>query len=81
MAFDKPIRRVAIVGTGVIGVSWAAEFLASGFDVIVAGPVASADANPRKYVDIAWTALGLALKKALGEQKEERPCLAMSHVS
>jgi hypothetical protein len=27
MAFDKPIRRIAIVGTGVIGASWAADFL------------------------------------------------------
>jgi carnitine 3-dehydrogenase len=34
MAFDKPIRRIAIVGTGVIGASWTAKFLAQGFDVI-----------------------------------------------
>ena len=81
MAFDKQTQRVAIVGTGIIGVSWAAGFLASGFDVIAADPVASADANPREYVDISWTALNLALKKALGELKEGRPCLAVSHVS
>ena len=29
MSYDKPIRRIAIVGTGVIGASWAAEFLAA----------------------------------------------------
>jgi 3-hydroxyacyl-CoA dehydrogenase len=30
MSNDKPIRRVAIIGTGVIGASWAALFLAKG---------------------------------------------------
>ena len=48
MAFD--IRCIAIVGTGVIGASWAAEFLASGFYVIATDPGASAEANLRKYV-------------------------------
>ena len=28
MSFNKPIRRIAVVGTGVIGVSWGAEYLA-----------------------------------------------------
>jgi 3-hydroxyacyl-CoA dehydrogenase len=62
MAFDKPIRRIAIVGTGVIGASWAAEFLAKGFDVIATDPAPNAEANLRKYIDTAWpdlTALGL----------------------
>ena len=27
MSYNKPIRRIAIVGTGVIGASWAAEYL------------------------------------------------------
>ena len=30
MTDTKPIRRIAIVGTGVIGASWAAQFLAKG---------------------------------------------------
>jgi len=30
----KPIQRIAIVGTGVIGASWAAQYLARGFDVV-----------------------------------------------
>src|SRR5881628_3292004 len=62
MSYNKPIRRIAIVGTGVIGASWAAEFLARGFDVIATDPAANAEANLRKYVDTAWlslTALGL----------------------
>ena len=63
MALDKPIRRIAIVGTGVIGASWAAEFLAKGFDVIATDPAPNAEANLHKYVDAAWpalTAMGLA---------------------
>jgi 3-hydroxyacyl-CoA dehydrogenase len=50
MAFDEPIRRIAIVGTGVIGASWATESLASGFDVIATDSAASSEANLRKYV-------------------------------
>jgi len=57
MALDKPVRRIAIVGTGVIGASWAAEFLARGFDVIATDPAPNAEANLRKYIDAAWPAL------------------------
>jgi 3-hydroxyacyl-CoA dehydrogenase len=54
MSYNKPIRRIAIVGTGVIGASWAAEYLARGFDVIATDPGPNAEANLRKYVDEAW---------------------------
>src|SRR5277367_3281745 len=57
MPFDKPIRRIAIVGTGVIGASWAAQYLARGFDVIATDPAPNAEANLRKYVDDAWVVL------------------------
>jgi 3-hydroxyacyl-CoA dehydrogenase len=57
MSPDKPIRRVAVVGTGVIGASWAAQFLARGLDVIATDPAPNAEANLRKYVDEAWKAL------------------------
>jgi 3-hydroxyacyl-CoA dehydrogenase len=63
MTSDKPIRRIAIVGTGVIGASWAAQFLARAFDVISSDPAPNAEAALRKYVDTAWpavSALGLA---------------------
>ena len=63
MTFNKPIRRIAIVGTGVIGASWAAQYLARGFDVIATDPALNAEANLRKYVDDAWeqlTAIGLS---------------------
>ncbi|MFZ0222417.1 MAG: 3-hydroxyacyl-CoA dehydrogenase NAD-binding domain-containing protein [Candidatus Nitrosopolaris sp.] len=57
MSYNKPIRRVAIVGTGVIGASWAAQYLARGFDVIATNPHPNAEANLRKYVDEAWEQL------------------------
>ena len=57
MALNKPVRRIAIVGTGVIGASWAAEFLARGFDVIATDPAPDAEKNLRKFVDAAWPAL------------------------
>jgi 3-hydroxyacyl-CoA dehydrogenase len=57
MTSNKPIRRIAIVGTGVIGASWAAQYLARGFDVIATDPAPNAEANLRKYVDEAWPAL------------------------
>ena len=57
MSFDKPIRRIAIVGTGVIGASWAAQYLARGFDVVATDPAPNAEANLRKYVDEAWIVL------------------------
>lgn len=63
MSFDKPIRRIAIVGTGVIGASWAAHYLARGFEVVATDPAANAEENLRKYVDDAWeqvTVLGLS---------------------
>src|SRR5579862_8509631 len=57
MSFDKPIHRIAIVGTGVIGASWAAHYLARGFDVVCTDPAPNAEANLRKYVSEAWPAL------------------------
>ena len=63
MSNDKPVRRIAIVGTGVIGASWAALYLARGFDVVASDPGPKAEANLRKYVQEAWsdlTAIGLS---------------------
>jgi 3-hydroxyacyl-CoA dehydrogenase len=57
MAFDKQIRRIAVVGTGVIGASWSAQYLARGFDVVATDPAPNAEANLRKYVDEAWEQL------------------------
>src|ERR1700758_1863830 len=63
MSYNKPIKRIAIVGTGVIGASWAAEYLARGFDVVATDPGPNAEANLRQYVDEAWndlTKIGLS---------------------
>ena len=57
MSADKPIRRIAIVGTGVIGASWAALFLAHGLEVIATDPAPNAEENLREYIDNAWPAL------------------------
>src|SRR6185312_3161829 len=57
MSFDKAIHRIAILGTGVIGASWAAQYLARGFDVIATDPAPNAEANLRQYIDEAWPAL------------------------
>jgi 3-hydroxyacyl-CoA dehydrogenase len=57
MPADKPIRRIAIVGTGVIGASWAALFLAHGLEVIATDPAPNAEENLHEYVDNAWRAL------------------------
>jgi 3-hydroxyacyl-CoA dehydrogenase len=57
MFTDKPIRRIAIVGTGVIGASWAALFLAHGLEVIATDPAPNAEKNLRDYIDNAWPAL------------------------
>jgi 3-hydroxyacyl-CoA dehydrogenase len=57
MPLNKQVRRIAIIGTGVIGASWAAQYLARGFDVIATNPNPNAEANLRKYVDEAWEQL------------------------
>ena len=57
MSTTKPIRRVAIIGTGVIGASWAALFLAKGLDVVATDIAPNAEAALRKFVEAAWPAL------------------------
>src|ERR1700730_18555198 len=57
MSFDKPIRCVAVVGTGVIGASWAGQYLARGLDVIATDPAPNAEDNLRKSGDEVWAHL------------------------
>jgi 3-hydroxyacyl-CoA dehydrogenase len=57
MAGSKPISQVAIIGTGVIGASWAALFLAKGLDVVATDIAPNAEASLRRFVDAAWPAL------------------------
>jgi 3-hydroxyacyl-CoA dehydrogenase len=57
MSITKPIRRVAIVGTGVIGASWAALFLAKGLEVVATDVVPNAEAALKRFIESAWPAL------------------------
>src|SRR3984893_6341810 len=57
MSNNKPIRRVAIIRTGVIGASWTALFLAKGLDVIATDIAPDAETALRRFVKAAWPAL------------------------
>ena len=57
MPNNKPIRRIAVVGTGVIGASWTALFLAKGLQVVATDPAPNAEAALRKFVKTAWPSL------------------------
>src|ERR1700750_352674 len=54
---DKPIRQIGIIGTGVIGASWTALFLAKGLKVVATDVAPNAEAALRKFVETAWPAL------------------------
>jgi 3-hydroxyacyl-CoA dehydrogenase len=54
---DKPIRRIGIIGTGVIGASWTALYLAKGLKVVATDVAPNAEAALRKFVEKAWPAL------------------------
>src|SRR5271154_3325345 len=54
---NNPIRRVAIIGTGVIGASWAALFLAKGLEVVATDIAPNAEPALKRFVEAAWPAL------------------------
>ena len=57
------IGRVAVLGAGTIGASWAANFLAQGLDVCVSDPASGAERFLERFVDNAWPTLeALGLK-------------------
>lgn len=53
----QDVRRVAIVGCGVIGTGWAANFLARGLDVVASDPGPGAEERLRAGIANAWPAL------------------------
>jgi 3-hydroxyacyl-CoA dehydrogenase len=57
MSHNKPIQKIAIIGTGVIGASWAAQFLAKGLDVVATDVAPDAETSLRRFVKAAWPAL------------------------
>ena len=78
MSVNKPIRRIAVVGTGVIGASWSAYYLSRGFDVVATNPAASAEASLREYVDNAWPVLARADLPAGASRKRLKFTVSMS---
>jgi 3-hydroxyacyl-CoA dehydrogenase len=57
MTEHKSIRRIAIIGTGVIGASWTALFLAKGLQVVATDVAPNAEAALRRFVETTWPAL------------------------
>lgn len=53
----RSVNRVAIIGTGVIGASWAALFLAKGLEVVATDVAPNAEASLKKFIEEAWPAL------------------------
>ena len=51
------IEHTACLGSGVIGASWAALFLASGRSVALYDPAPGAEAATREYIETAWPTL------------------------
>jgi 3-hydroxyacyl-CoA dehydrogenase len=54
---NKSIQKIAIVGTGVIGASWAALYLAKGLDVVATDVAPNAQAALEDFIASAWPAL------------------------
>ena len=53
----KEIQKVAVVGGGLIGMSWASLFLARGMEVVVVEPRQAAETELRNFVADAWPKL------------------------
>jgi carnitine 3-dehydrogenase len=57
MFMSRKINKIAIVGTGVIGASWAALYLAKGLEVVATDPAPGAEERLREFIANAWPAL------------------------
>jgi len=57
MSNNRPIHRIAIIGTGVIGASWTSLFLAKGLEVVATDVAPNAETSLRRFVKAAWPAL------------------------
>src|ERR1700694_5771020 len=54
---NRTIHRIAVIGTGVIGASWTALFLAKGLEVVATDVAPDAETSLRRFVKAAWPAL------------------------
>jgi len=64
----KEVKKVAVIGGGLIGMSWASLFLARGLTVVVVEPRQEAETELRNFVAAAWPklqALGLTTNDTL----------------
>jgi len=57
MSTTKPIRRIAVIGTGVIGASWSALFLEKGLEVVATDVAPNAEAALKRFIESAWPVL------------------------
>ena len=46
----KPVKTIAVIGTGTIGASWAALFIGHGYDVVASDPAPDAEQKMRDFV-------------------------------
>ena len=51
------IKRIAVIGTGVIGASWATYFHGRGFDVVASDPGPDVESNLRRMIAAQWPAM------------------------
>ncbi|AJI26358.1 UDP-glucose/GDP-mannose dehydrogenase family, NAD binding domain protein (plasmid) [Bacillus cereus E33L] len=51
------IKKVTVVGTGVIGNGWISRFLSQGYDVVATDPAKNAEVRMRQSIENAWPAL------------------------
>lgn len=64
----EEVRRIALIGGGTIGASWAAWFLARGYEVSLFEPTEEGEARSRSILEAAWPtmeSLGLAAGASL----------------
>jgi len=54
---ERDIRTVAVIGTGVIGASWAAKFLSAGLDVVAWDPDPDMATKLEAAIDVHWEVL------------------------
>jgi carnitine 3-dehydrogenase len=70
------VERVAVIGAGTIGASWAAYFLSRGLHVTASDPAPDAEDFARRYVAAAWPTLerlgGMAPGARLDRMRFER---------
>jgi len=66
----QEIKQVAVVGTGVIGASWAAYFLAQGLDVVATDPMPEAETRLRDTVARLWSTMqSIGLKAGASQDR------------